>query len=222
MPNRTKFIIEVALSLFVLSIFLKFTGILNLYRIVSYANKPTININSRLLVSNILGIDVGDFAVFNQKVNESGAWIFRVVAVENDTVEIKNGTVFRNGKNFDRNLKLVHLYKIPRGLYYQLSKANLLINDDYETLMDSVYVFIQDNIADLYKLESLRLKDRKGFVDKKIEDEFKNDWNKDFFGPIIIPKNKFFVMGDNRDDALDSRYIGFIDKKDIVGVAINY
>lgn len=222
MSNRTKFIIEVALSLFVLIIFLKLTGILNLYRIVNYTNEPTISINSRVLVSNLLNVDIGDFIVFNQKVDERNAWSFRVVAIENDTFEIKNGSVFRNGKNFDRNLKLVHMYKIPRGLYFQLSKAKLLINDNYETLIDSVYVFIQDDIANLYKLESLRLKDREAFVDKRIKDEFKNNWNKDFLGPIIIPKNKYFVMGDNRDDVLDSRYIGFIDKKDIIGVVINY
>jgi signal peptidase I len=35
--------------------------------------------------------------------------------------------------------------------------------------------------------------------------------------PYTIPKNKFFVLGDNTSDAADSRYIGPIDQDDIKG-----
>ena len=42
--------------------------------------------------------------------------------------------------------------------------------------------------------------------------------NKDHFGPIIIPENKYFVLADNRNNGIDSRYIGLIDKSDILGV----
>lgn len=37
------------------------------------------------------------------------------------------------------------------------------------------------------------------------------------FGPIIIPKGKAFVMGDNRNNSVDSRDIGMININDIVG-----
>lgn len=37
---------------------------------------------------------------------------------------------------------------------------------------------------------------------------------------LIVPEDKYFFLGDNSISSLDSRYWGFVDKKDVVGEAI--
>lgn len=43
---------------------------------------------------------------------------------------------------------------------------------------------------------------------------------RDNFGPVTVPPDHYFAMGDNRDESLDGRYWGFVPKENMVGEPI--
>ena len=40
------------------------------------------------------------------------------------------------------------------------------------------------------------------------------------YGPVTVPANQYFMMGDNRDNSQDSRYWGFLPRDYIKGKAL--
>lgn len=200
-----------------------FTGILKVYKNPTLANEPILKQNSFIIISNMVEPQRGSFVCYKYKDEMLGNHrrIHRLCAIEGDTLEIRKGVLYVNNKNFDKNLNLIHFYKFTKDDKILLKiKNQSLVN--FVKSDTSIVVSLEYNIAKQYDLLSKRIIETVDNIDSVVKRTFYNDWNKDNLGPIIIPKNSFFVIGDYRDNSEDSRYIGMINQDKIIGVVINH
>lgn len=136
-----------------------------------------------------------------------------------DILEIRKGVLYVNKENADLNLRLMHVYKInsedTSGLRYDPALAYTV-----PPYTGTLYVPLEDHYVQNNSLPCERHVLPPGLRDEKIFRVFRENWNQDNFGPIRIPKDKFFVLGDNRSHSSDSRYLGMIARSDVVGTVL--
>ena len=64
--------------------------------------------------------------------------------------------------------------------------------------------------------EEIEYKDNELYINnKKIKDKYAKGKTEDF--KLVVPKGKYFVMGDNRNNSVDSRYYGPFKKNKLLG-----
>ena len=218
-------ILLLLLALFGIFKIIGFTGFLKGYNNASTANEPNLKLNTGMIVSNLVKPKNGDFICYNYT-NEifGGIRVHRLMGIENDTIEIRLGQMFINNKNVDQNLNLIHMYSVDSLKFKSLKNVGYITDNMIGSYISpNKYILgIEDKVAKEFNLTDFRIMDSLGVGSEFIHKEFNKDWNKDNFGKLIIPKDKYFVIGDNRDNSEDSRYIGLIDKKDFVGVVIKH
>jgi signal peptidase I len=140
-----------------------FTFAMKPFKIPSGSMEDTLQVGDMLFVNRSLywiqEPERGDIIVFKAPPEDLKVdYIKRVVAVAGDTLEMKDGKVYINGK------QTVEPYiKYSNTFFFEPRQYN--------------------------------------------------------FGPVTVPQDTLFVMGDHRNNSKDSRYWGFLDKKFVKGKA---
>jgi len=152
------------------------TFVIQAFKIPSGSMIPTFEIGDRIFVSKfIYGAKIpftdirlpalrqpqrGDIIVFVSPETPKKDFVKRLVALEGETVEIKDGNIFINGKKIDGPDSVKSNYYYNRGEYGKEGAS------------------------------------------------------------ITVPQGFYFALGDNSSNSRDSRYWGFVPKKNLIGKAI--
>ena len=239
---KKKLIISAAVICSLLTIFLvvcRVTGMLQFYVIPTPSSEPTIMQGEKVFSSNLKEPAAYNFIVFTSEYEDSvnmaympdlkfgSRYIHRLCGLPGDIIKMKNGTLYVNNKNFDAPLNLNNQYKISSAEF------NLIEEADMEAMSKSAGAYMISNDTGLVIFDSALLNKYSSKINPVLyitpyveQGPFKWNnkntwWTPDNFGPLKIPANCYFVVGDNRHNALDSRYIGFVKKDDIKGVVLN-
>lgn len=183
------------------------------FKIPSTSMVPTLQVGDLILVNkykygirlpiiNKKIIDVGDpqrgdVMVFKYPENMALDYIKRVVGVPGDTVEYRNKRLTVNGEQV--TYKPLPDYLDEETLSYSKHLTEELNGVSHQILNNPRAPAYVSNPHD-FPQRDLCTYDAAGFTCK-------------------VPAGQYFMMGDNRDNSLDSRYWGFVPDRNIVGKA---
>lgn len=188
-----------------LALFIR-TFIIEAFKIPSGSMKPTLLIGDHLLVNKFnYGIKLpfldkyiirfkkperGDVVVFKYPKEESVDYIKRVIGVEGDIIEIRNNQLYVNNKKIENQ-------PIEKKVKKQL-----------------IDIYNDNEMSDADAYQEVIGKKQHIILDQP------NKNKNEFFGPVTVPKNSIFAMGDNRDNSQDSRYWGYVKLEKVKGKAL--
>lgn len=142
------------------------------------------------------------------------------------TLPFSNLQIFRIGKPERGDMVLCQV-KEKDQKYYWLKRIMGMPGDTIELRQNKIYVNRTQLKYEFISKESFEIKD-----ESLIEEYFARETGLGLehiisfsdkkgllanYGPIVVKQNHFFVLGDNRDNSLDSRLFGMVHRNRIYG-----
>jgi len=215
---------NILIGILVLLGVLRLFGAIRFFNVPSTSNEPNLSLNSHFIGSNLINPKALDFAYFKFSDSLDGYTIVkRLIALPGDKLECRNGRIFVNDKNIDDSLNLRFSYKVSKSFFENHIKESFEKDESflaYPISSDSILTFLDD---DFVRNLPVKIEHYKDFNTENVSKDIlskTSNWNIHNFGPMVMPKNKYFFLGDNRDNSFDSRYRGFVDKENILGTLI--
>ncbi len=149
----------------------------------------------------------GDVVVFRHPVNGTD-FIKRVIGLPGDRIQMQNGVLYINGEAavLEPEAPFAEMFE-PQGQYGNLPRCNNApVGNGGECLKDRFTETLPNGVS--HSVLS-------------IEDNGRADNTPEF----TVPEGHFFVMGDNRDNSVDSRFpqsiggVGFVPFENLLGRA---
>lgn len=213
--NRPPWWVEYAVSFFpvILFVFVLRSFLVEPFRIPSGSMLPTLQNGDLILVNKfqygvrlpVLGTKVielntpkrGDVVVFRYPVEPSVDYIKRVVGMPGDVVQYQNKVLSINGKD---------VIQERDGDFFEPDRA----------------AYVGRYLEQLGTAEHRILLNRESGQDLMAITNYPYRNNCEYFSNGVrctVPEGHYFMMGDNRDNSLDSRYWGFVPDRYLVGKA---
>ncbi|MFJ3045168.1 signal peptidase I [Herbaspirillum chlorophenolicum] len=163
-------------------------------------NKYTYGIRLPIINKKIIEVNDpqrGDVMVFKYPKDTTVDYIKRVVGVPGDKIVYKNKRLTVNGEEI--SYKPLPDYLDEENLTYYKQWQENLTGVEHKILTDERAPNFVPN-PDAFPHHELCTYNAEGFA-------------------CTVPQGEYFMMGDNRDNSLDSRYWGFVPNQNIVGKA---
>ena len=153
-------------------------------------------------------VERGDVMVFRYPPKPNLDYIKRVIGLPGDEIAYLNKQLTINGQPAPKT-PLPDFFEEDSLRYIKQFEERIPLGDKPEASVTSVRLHRLLNDAD-----------RPAFVPGADEFMFKDNCRYTVEGVTCkVPEGHYFMMGDNRDNSLDSRYWGFVPEKNIVGKA---
>jgi signal peptidase I len=162
-------------------------------------------LNTKLTDGN--PVQRGDVMVFRYPPKPSLDYIKRVIGVPGDEVAYLNKRLTINGQPVSKE---------PRADFFEQDSMRYITQFEEKLPVGTK----PSEMKDMRTHNLLNDKDRPSFIPGADDFAYKEDCHYTVEGvTCTVPAGHYFMMGDNRDNSLDSRYWGFVPEKNIVGKA---